>query len=245
MATLFVSDVHLSVERPARVAEFLGFLATDARRADALYLLGDIFDLWLGDDDLPPPHAEVVRAIGAVTRSGVPLYAMHGNHDFLLGEGFARATGCRLLPDPVVVNLYGERVLVSHGDVFCTDDRHYQEWRAFTRNPTAQAVFRTLPMALRRGYAALVRRRARGRTRLKPLEIMDVNPDAVVGAMREYGVRRLIHGHTHRPGVYPVAVDGVAGERVVLGDWYERDSVLAWGPQGYRLCRLPELAEVP
>jgi UDP-2,3-diacylglucosamine hydrolase len=244
LATLFVSDVHLSVERPSPVERFIHFLATEAPRADALYLLGDVFDLWLGDDDLRPPNAEVLQALATISRGGVPVYAMHGNHDFLLAEGFAHAAGCRLLPDPVVVHLYGERVLVSHGDVFCTDDHHYQEWRAFTRNRTAQAVFRNLPLALRRAYAALVRRTSRARTSLKPREIMDVNAGAVAAAMHEHGVRRLIHGHTHRPGVYPVALDGTSGERVVLGDWYEQDSALVWGPEAYRLCRLADLAEV-
>jgi UDP-2,3-diacylglucosamine hydrolase len=241
MPVLFAADVHLSAERPERVQAFLEFLATAATRAEALYLLGDVFDLWLGDDDLDSPNGEVVAALAALTRAGVPVYALHGNHDFLLGPGFTRAAGCRLLPDPAVVTLYGEGVLASHGDFLCTDDTEYLAWRAYSRSPPAQQAFLGQPLAARQAQAAVIREKSHARSRLKPQEILDVNPGAVADALRAHGVRRLVHGHTHRPGVYPVALDGESGERVVLGDWYESDSVLVWGPQGHRLCRLGEL----
>jgi UDP-2,3-diacylglucosamine hydrolase len=238
LATLLVSDVHLSAERPERIGEFLEFLTTTARRAEALYLLGDVFDLWLGDDDLGPPNGEAVCALAALRRAGVGLFAQHGNHDFLLGRRFERDTGCRLLPDPVTVDLYGERVLLSHGDRFCTDDTGYQRWRAFTRSRLVQTLFRTLPLALRRAQAIRIRTRTRALTRRKPVEIMDVNLGAIAAAMRTHGVRRLVHGHTHRPGVYPLEVDGVPAERIVLGDWYEQDSVLVWDETGPCLHRV-------
>jgi UDP-2,3-diacylglucosamine hydrolase len=244
MTTLFVSDVHLSAERPGRVAAFLDFLRTRAPRAEALYLLGDVFDLWLGDDDLDSPNGEVVAALAALTRGGVPAYALHGNHDFLLGAGFTRASGCAILPDPTVVDLYGERVLVSHGDYLCTDDTDYLAWRAYSRTPAVQQAFIAQPMAERRAQAGAIRARSHAQVRLKPQEIMDVNPDAVTAALDSHGVRYLVHGHTHRPGVYPLDPNGGPAWRVVLGDWYEGDSVLAWGPEGHRLCRVQDLDAV-
>jgi UDP-2,3-diacylglucosamine hydrolase len=241
MAVLFVGDVHLSTERPERLAAFLGFLQGDARRAEALYLLGDVFDQWLGDDDPAPPHPEVLEALAALTGAGVPVLALHGNHDFLLGEGFVSTTGCRLLPDLSVVEVYGESVLVTHGDVLCTDDVEYQAWRAYSRDPVTQRAFLALPLAARQARAAEIRARSRASTRLKPQDIMDVNPTAVRETMKGRGVRLLVHGHTHRPGVYPVDPVGTGGWRIVVGDWYEEDSVLVWDASGYRLARVAEL----
>ena len=241
MATLFVSDVHLSADRPEQVHRFLEFLATTARRAEALYLLGDLFDLWLGDDDLGPPNGEAVAALAALGRAGVELFALHGNHDFLLGRKFARDTGCRILPDPARVEIYGEGVLLSHGDGFCTRDQSYQRWRAFTRNPLAQTLFRALPLPLRRAQAARIRARTLALTPRKSPEVMDVDPVAVALAARAHGVSRVVHGHTHRPGVYPLGVEGMHAERIVLGDWYEGDSVLVWDRTGPRLSRLAEV----
>jgi UDP-2,3-diacylglucosamine hydrolase len=245
VATLFVSDAHLSAERPERVQAFLEFLAGAAARADALYLLGDVFDLWLGDDDLDWPNGEVVAALAALTRGGVPAFALHGNHDFLIGPGFVQASGCQLLRDPAVLDLYGQRVLASHGDYLCTDDSEYLAWRAYSRAPQTQQTFLAQPLAARRAQAAVIREKSHARSRLKPQEIMDVNAGAVAAALREHAVRHLIHGHTHRPGVYPVALaDGTPGERVVLGDWYEADSVLVWGRDGHRLCRVRDLEAI-
>ena len=241
MATLFVSDVHLSADRPEQVHRFLEFLATTARRAQALYLLGDLFDLWLGDDDLGPPNGEAVVALAALGRAGVGLFAQHGNHDFLLGRKFARDTGCRILPDPTRVEIHGESVLLSHGDAFCTRDRSYQRWRTFTRNPVAQMLFRALPLPLRRDQAARIRARTLALTPRKPPEVMDVDPVAVALAARAHGVSRVVHGHTHRPGVYPLGVEGMHAERIVLGDWYEGDSVLVWDRTGPQLTRVAEL----
>jgi UDP-2,3-diacylglucosamine hydrolase len=244
VTVLFASDVHLSAERPGRVEAFLELLGTWAPRAEALYLLGDVFDQWLGDDDLDAPNGEVVAALAALARGGVPAYALHGNHDFLLGEAFARTSGCTLLADPGLVDLCGERVLVSHGDYLCIDDPDYLAWRAYSRTPAVQRAFVAQPMAERRAQASAIRAKSRAQVRRKPQDIMDVNPEAVVSALRAHGVRYLVHGHTHRPGVYPLELDGAPAWRVVLGDWYEGDSVLAWGPEGHRLCRLKDLDSV-
>lgn len=241
MATLFVGDVHLSAERPARVDAFLEFLAGPAARAEGLYLLGDVFDQWLGDDDLASPNGEVVEALARLTAAGVPVAVFHGNHDFLLGEGFARATGCRVVPDSEVVTVYGERVLLAHGDALCTDDADYQAWRVYSRDPGTQRDFTALPFPVRQARAAEIRARSRAAVRLKPQDIMDVNPTAVATALRTHGARCLVHGHTHRPGIYPVDLDGSQGRRVVVGDWYEGDSVLVWDRDGYRLVRVAEL----
>jgi len=244
VAILFVSDTHLSADRPERVEAFLDFLATAAPKAEALYLLGDVFDLWLGDDDLAPPNGEIVAGLAAVTGGGLPVFALHGNHDFLLGPGFAQASGCRILSDPAVLDLYGEGVLASHGDYLCTDDTEYLAWRAYSRSPAVQQAFLAQPLAARRAQAAVIRDKSRARARMKPQEILDVNLGAVTGALREHRVLLLVHGHTHRPGAYPVEVDGATGERVVLGDWYEGDSVLVWSPEGHRHCRVRELDAV-
>ncbi len=241
MAYLFVSDVHLSNARPESLANFLGFLGNAARRAQALYILGDVFDLWLGDDDRSPPHTVVVQALSELTRSGTPCFAMHGNHDFLLGKAFEAASGCRLLPDPTVITLYGTPVLLSHGDSFCTDDEEYQRWRAYSRNEANQRAFLASPLEERAAQATTIRKHADDRAQLKPHDIMDVNQTAVHKALRAYGVRCLVHGHTHRPGVHQLPLDGEPATRIVLGDWYARETLLSWDESGYQLGSLAEL----
>ncbi len=244
MAVLFVSDVHLSARRPQRVEAFLWFLEHMAPRAQALYLLGDLFDQWLGDDDTEDPHKPVVRALAKLAGTATAVYAMHGNHDFLLGAGFAEQTGARLLPDPSLVDVYGTPVLLMHGDSLCTDDVKYQQWRIYSRNPENQRMFLSLPMADRVERAAMIRDESSRQIQRKPEEIMDVNAEAVARTLREYGVRHLIHGHTHRPAVHTLDLDGGPATRIVLGDWYQGDSVLLWTEGGYRLSGLAELGQV-
>ena len=238
MTTLFVSDIHLSTARPEIVAVFIEFLRGPARKAEALYILGDCFDRYLGDDDDTPPHREVISALADLTRAAGPVFVLHGNHDFLLGPSFERATGCKLLDDHKVIDLYGTKVLIAHGDTLCTDDIDYQEFRRFARDPGNQQAFLKLPLAARAIQAEKYRARSQEQTRLKPEEIMDVNPGTVVETMRSHNVLHLIHGHTHRPKVHDVDVHGSPGKRIVLGDWYEQDSVLVWDRSGYRLGRI-------
>lgn len=241
MATLFISDVHLSARRPEIVGAFEAFLSQEARQAEAVYMLGDVFDEWLGDDDRREPHPRVIRAIGDLAESGVPVFMMHGNHDFLMGAEFEKASGCALIDDPTVIELYGCRVLLMHGDILCTRDVEYQKFREMAQDPENQRQFLTLPMEQRAARAAALREQSREAMRLRPEDIMDVTPEAVVSAMSAHGVRHFVHGHTHRPDVHALEVDGEPAVRIVLGDWYEHDSVLVWDQQGYRLGRISDI----
>jgi UDP-2,3-diacylglucosamine hydrolase len=239
MATLFASDLHLDSEAPWAIDAFLAFLAGPARQAEALYLLGDIFEAWVGDDDQSADNDRICDGLAALTREGVAIYAIHGNRDFLLGEGFARRTGVKLLPDPVMVDLYGVSTLLSHGDVFCTEDVSYQQLRSIVRKPAWQRRFLSLPLATRRALASAARAGSKAHTGRTIPTIMDVNADAVTRAFRATGARRLIHGHTHRPAIHPGVVDGVSAERVVLAPWYEAASCLAVDAGGVREIPLP------
>lgn len=237
--TLFISDLHLSDERPEVTASFLRFLAQDAAKARALYILGDLFEVWLGDDAILPPYKKVLSGIHTLTERGVPVYLMHGNRDFLIGEAFARQTGCRLLPDPTVIDLDGTRILLMHGDTLCTDDEEYQRFRSQVRNPETQRQFLSLPIDERITVARNYRNESRERNRYKSEEIMDVNSAAVLEAMRNHGVHTLIHGHTHRPAIHDFTLDDHAAQRIVLGDWYDQGSILRCGAGGCRLETIP------
>ena len=226
MTTLLISDLHLDPRRPRILDLFADLLAGEARRADALYILGDLFDSWIGDDDDAALAAQVAQTTRALRDSGVPIWFMHGNRDFLLGADYAARAGMSLLADPSVVELGGERVLLMHGDTLCTDDTEYLKFRALVRDPRWQAQFLAKPLTERRAFAAQARGESRRHTSAAKPEIMDVNQEAVAAAMRTHGVHKLIHGHTHRPATHRFQLDGHAAERVVLGDWYEQDSVL-------------------
>jgi len=237
--TLFVSDLHLDAASPEIARQFHGFLAGEARTADALYILGDLFEAWLGDDDPDPAARATVRALRALLESGVPVFVMHGNRDFLIGERFCRETGATLLADGTVVELYGERVLLMHGDALCTDDVSYQRLRRIVRNPLVRGIFRVMTLNQRRALAGKLRAGSREHVGMTAPEIMDVNAAAVEQAFREAGVRALIHGHTHRPAVHPLEIDGGPAQRIVLGDWYTHGSVLEASPGGFELRSLP------
>ena len=232
MSTLLISDLHLDPREPAVVGQFLDFLASDARRADALYILGDLFEVWIGDDDPDPVARKVIAALRGLTDAGVPCRIMHGNRDFLLGRRFCTETGATLVPDGTVVELHGERVLLMHGDLLCTDDASYQRLRRIVRNPVVQWVFRHLPLRQRRELADRMRAGSRMHTGSAAPEIMDVNATAVAEALRRAAVRTLVHGHTHRPAVHALEVDGAASRRIVLGDWHREGSVLEWSGNG-------------
>ncbi|MDX1435008.1 MAG: UDP-2,3-diacylglucosamine diphosphatase [Gammaproteobacteria bacterium] len=241
MSTLFVSDVHLSAARPQMAEAFSAFLAGPARRAQTLYILGDLFDAWLGDDDLRQPHGRIVEELAALTASGVPVFMVHGNHDFLIGARFVELTGCRLLADHTRIEVAGTPVLVMHGDTLCTRDTDYQAFRRMTRDPENQRQFLALPLAERAKRAAGMQREAHQAVQLKAEDIMDVTPDAVSAALREHGVRHLVHGHTHRPRIHDFTLDGDPAVRIVLSPWYEHGSALVWDDAGYRLTPVEDL----
>src|SRR3569623_2729537 len=232
--TLFISDLHLSADRPALTALFLVFLRGRAPRAETLYILGDLFEVWLGDDAVHPAYHPVLSALRELAARR-PVYVMHGNRVFLLGNAFAQASGVRLLADPSVIDLNGERTLLRHGDVLCTDDVEYQQFRAHVRNPDTQRHFLGLAIEQRIAMAKQFRDASRERTSEKAEAIMDVNQDAVAAALRAYGVHQLIHGHTHRPAIHEFELDGHPARRIVLGDWYEQGSVLTCAAAGCRL----------
>lgn len=237
--TLFISDLHLDPSRPAITELFFRLLDTRAHNAEALYILGDMFEMWLGDDDPSPASAAVMEALRAVTAGGTPVFVMHGNRDFLIGQGFTARTGCTLLPDAAVVDLYGERTLLMHGDTLCTDDSAYQALRSKVRDPRWQQQMLALPFEERVRLGRQLRDASREETQAKTAEIMDVNQGAVEQALRQHQVRLLIHGHTHRPATHEFELDGHAVRRIVLGDWYEHGSVLSYRPDGHRLETLP------
>jgi UDP-2,3-diacylglucosamine hydrolase len=239
MTRLFVSDVHLSAAAPQATEQFLAFLRAEAAGAEALYILGDLFEAWVGDDDREPANERVCGALRALTAGGVACFALHGNRDFLLGSGFCERSGCRLLADPVVAQLDGEPVLLTHGDALCTDDHSYQELRSVVRNPAWQQRFLALPRAHRELLADEVRAGSRRHTARTVPYIMDVNATAVQSAFRAAQVRRMIHGHTHRPGVHELEIDGQPAQRIVLGAWYEQGSYLRFTQGKYELRELP------
>jgi UDP-2,3-diacylglucosamine hydrolase len=239
MAHLFVSDVHLGEGFEPAIAQFLEFLASHAAGAESLYILGDLFESWVGDDDRSDAAQQVCAALRTLTARGVPCFVLHGNRDFLLGAGFAERTDGVLLTDPVVAELDGERVLITHGDALCTDDHAYQELRSIVREPDWQRRFLRLPLANREVLADEARAGSRRHTARTVPTIMDVNRAAVERAFRATGVRRMIHGHTHRPGVHELTIDGEGAQRIVLGAWYEQGSYLSYERGTYELRSLP------
>ena len=239
MAALFISDLHIDASRPAIIDQFLEFLAAEAVRADALYILGDLFESWVGDDAADSSQAAAIEGIHALTSRGVPCFVMHGNRDFLLSEQFCRMSGAQLLPDPLIVTLYGEPVLVMHGDALCTDDRAYQRLRATVREPAWQRQFLALPIASRRALAGAARAGSQAHTAAVEYAITDVNTGSVAAALRGAGTATLLHGHTHRPAIHALQVDGRPCTRIVLGDWYDQGSLLRWDRNGPELASLP------
>jgi UDP-2,3-diacylglucosamine hydrolase len=236
--SLFISDLHLTEERPEANERFVEFIETKAPAAQALYILGDFFEYWIGDDDLGAPfHAVIAGLLRKLTRAGVPVHFMHGNRDFLIGEGFCAATGATLLSDPSIHEIQGVKTLLVHGDTLCTDDVEYQAWRRKARSPAFQAEFLAKSIPERRRAIVLMREKSKEVVRGKSAEIMDVNDDAVRQALRRHGVRRLIHGHTHRPGHHVVEVDGERGERWVLPDWYDGGGYIEVDRKGPKLVR--------
>jgi UDP-2,3-diacylglucosamine hydrolase len=232
--SLYISDLHLSDERPEANERFFAFMEDEAACADALYVLGDLFEYWVGDDDLDDPFNAVIAGFfSRLSASGRKLYLLHGNRDFLVGERFARETGAQLLADPA---LLGDTLLM-HGDTLCTDDQDYQSWRRTARSAPWQRDFLAKPLAERRRVVRGLREKSKEVIQAKPAGIMDVNEAAVREALRRHGATRLIHGHTHRPGHHTLDVDGRRCERWVLPDWYGAGGFLEVGEGKPRLIR--------
>ena len=239
MTRLFASDLHLDPARPEVTGQFIDFLSGPARDAQALYLLGDLFEAWLGDDAPDPVGDAVAEALAGAAKAGVAVFIMQGNRDFLLGESFCQRAGARFLPDPVIATLGGRRVLVTHGDALCTGDASYQRLRSLVRDPGVQRAFLSLPIERRRALAAEARAGSRAHLARADEYITDVSQAAVEQVLREAGVDTLLHGHTHRPGIHLFTLDGRECTRIVLGDWHRSGSVLRWDEDGYELMELP------
>jgi UDP-2,3-diacylglucosamine hydrolase len=234
-ATLLLSDLHLSPARPRAVAAFHAFAHGPAQRAAAVYILGDLFDWWVGDDQLRARfYRRIAEALRSIHDAGVALYVARGNRDFLIGAGFAATTGATLLGERTVHRLGGIATLLTHGDELCTDDVAYQRFRAHSRTDAWRANILRKPYWVRRAIAAYLRMRSRTATAMKPESIMDVNEDAVAGAFRAHRVTRMVHGHTHRPARHALTVDGVACERHVLAAWHDEGHYLEIDEQGVR-----------
>lgn len=240
MAVLFISDLHLCAERPDKLVLFQSLLAAAVRRAGTLYILGDLFEAWAGDDDLTAPHPEVIAALAAFTRAGGQLFIMRGNRDYLLGEKFARVSGARLLADETTIPHPGGKILVMHGDTLCTRDVKYQAFRRLVNNRVAIRLFLLLPFPLRKFIWHGIRDLTRRTTARKAPYVINADQSAVEQCMQRHGVQNLIHGHTHRPGVHDFILGGKPARRYVLGDWYEGDSVLVADNNGLRMMRVQE-----
>ena len=240
MTTRFIADLHLEESRPDITDAFLGFLPAYAHNINALYILGDFFEAWIGDDEHTPLQQTVAEALQAVTETGTALYLMHGNRDFLIGQDFCDRVGATLLDEPTVIDLNGEPTLLMHGDSLCTADEEYQKFRASMRNPQWQKAFLQRPLADRQTVARQMREISQARNQGKEQTIMDVTPEEVVADMERHRVQQLIHGHTHRPAVHELEANGAPARRYVTGDWHEK----AWFIEA-REGTAPELLSVP
>ncbi len=238
MSTLFISDLHLSGERPQLIEQFVKLTRNQARAAEALYILGDLFEAWLGDDAVLPEMATVIKALKTLTENGVPVYVMAGNRDFLMGQGFEAMSGVKLIDDPTIIDLYGTPTLLMHGDTLCTDDVIYQQVRSQVRDPAWISAALAMSLEERIATAQKMRAQSQAHTQDSAEEIMDVNADAVTEALRQYGVTRLIHGHTHRPATHSLQVNGQTATRIVLGDWYQQASLLHCNESGCELVSI-------
>ncbi|MES2820050.1 MAG: UDP-2,3-diacylglucosamine diphosphatase [Pseudomonadota bacterium] len=236
---LLIADLHLEEERPDITRAFLHFLGGRARGAEALYILGDFFEVWIGDDAISPFQRGIAQALRQLSDSGTAIYLMHGNRDFMLGRAFCREAGCTLLDDPCRVTFNGETVLLMHGDSLCTQDKDYMRLRAILRNPLTLWILRHLPVSSRQALARKLRNSSRDQTRLKAMEITDVHGEEVPKVMAAQGVLTLIHGHTHRPQVHALQVNDQAARRIVLGDWHEQGWALQVDEHGFELAPFP------
>ncbi|EGN76290.1 UDP-2,3-diacylglucosamine hydrolase [Idiomarina sp. A28L] len=241
MTTRFISDLHLSAERPDITGLFINFLQTEARQSDVVYILGDLLEYWIGDDDDTLFHRQIQIELKALTDSGIPCYFIHGNRDFLIGKQFAEKTGVEILPEPSVIDLYGRRTVILHGDTLCTDDVSYQRFRKVIRHPWLLALARNLPLSWRRWLAIKLRDNSSGNKQLSAEQLTkyDAKDDAVIALMKETSADLMIHGHTHQPAIHSHTVNGIEKTRIVLGDWYEQGSILEISAGDFELKSQP------
>lgn len=230
--TLFISDIHLDETQPDITAQFLKLLQSCDQSVDALYILGDLFEVWIGDDHHTPLHRQIIQALHDTTARGIKIYFMYGNRDFLIGKKFLRETGCQLLADEEKVSLYGTPVLLMHGDTLCTRDIAYLKARKFGHNKLYQFLFLCLPLHFRKKIADNMRLKSASHKKSATMEIMDVTQDEVERVMQKYSVRTLIHGHTHRPATHEFILNGATAKRIVLPAWHGRGAVLVWDNNG-------------
>jgi UDP-2,3-diacylglucosamine hydrolase len=242
MTTLFVSDLHLSHQRPNKLTLFKTFLTGPAQKADALYILGDLYeDFWIGCDDQLPPNPEIISVLSEYSSNGNnQLFIMRGNRDFHLNNEFATSTGCTLINDPTEITLGNDKVLLMHGDTLCTDDVKYQKWRKFITHPLIKWIYFIMPYALRKKIARNVRSYAADAVQKKSPEITDVTQKTVLQTLNDFNVKTLIHGHTHRQAIHNIELNGSTAQRIVLGDWYEKDCVLVHDETGFRFERVED-----
>jgi UDP-2,3-diacylglucosamine hydrolase len=224
--TYFISDLHLSADRDDINQCLFSFLSEQAPQADALYVLGDLFEVWIGDDDQNSFTLSIAKAFSTLRQSGVPIYFIHGNRDFLIRQRFAKQAGFKILPEQVVIDLYGEPTLIMHGDELCTKDTEYQVFRKKARSWWWPRIMLSLPLSTRRKLAQKGRATSKQKQSALSAEIMDVTPEEVITYMQKFAVKKLIHGHTHRPAIHPLEINGQPAQRIVLGDWYDQGSIL-------------------
>jgi UDP-2,3-diacylglucosamine hydrolase len=238
-STLFISDLHLCASRPGITAAFIEFLQNTASKVKALYILGDLFEYWAGDDDIDDTfHQQIISSFKNLSATGVKVFLMHGNRDFLIAEGFCQMAGITLLDDPTMIDLHGKKALLSHGDDLCVDDVAYQQFRIQVRDKKWQHEFLNQPLQIRKKQIEAIRARSEQEKTQKSLEIMDVNNEAVIALLRKYQPDMLIHGHTHRPNQHSIDLNDRLITRWVLGDWYEQGSYLVCDKQGCKSVSL-------
>lgn len=237
--TYFIADLHLAQNRPDITACFLRFLKNEAIKAQSLYILGDLFEAWIGDDDDSAYLATIAKSLTTLTSFGTKIYFIHGNRDFLLGKEFAKKSAMTLLPEVDVVDLYGQKVVIMHGDTLCTRDVAYQKFRLKSRSWWWQTLIKSLPLFIRKRIAANYRKKSAVATALKSQDIMDVTPSEIVDCLESYQCQLLIHGHTHRPAVHELLANNKAAKRIVLGDWYEQSAWLKVTPNSMELLYKP------
>ena len=233
--TYFISDLHLSADRDDINQCLFQFLSEQAPQADALYVLGDLFEVWIGDDDQNNFTLSIAKAFNTLRQSGVPIYFIHGNRDFLIRQRFAKQAGFKILPEQVVIDLYDEPTLIMHGDELCTKDTEYQAFRKKARSWWWPRIILSLPLSIRRKLAIKGRATSKQKQSKLSAEIMDVTSKEVIACMQKFSVKTLIHGHTHRPAIHPLEINNQSAQRIVLGDWYDQGSILKVSDAGIEL----------
>ena len=238
MTTAFISDLHISEPHPEIGQQFVDFLASHALKYKTLYILGDLFEYWLGDDDTNPYLNKIRSALRKYTKTGIPTYFIHGNRDFLIGEKFSAETGIKILSDPTIIQLNNEDILISHGDLFCSDDTSYQATRKLTRDPKWQNIMLKKSLKERKAFALEARLKSKNHMKDLADDITDVNQSEIANTFKKFNLKTIIHGHTHRPAIHNTKINNIEHKRIVLGDWYDQGSCLEWDESGPNLIKL-------